>query len=205
MRKLVLLTVILAGMFLINPFICFASNSFQYSGAWQVTGTEFTVEATGSFGGGTYLWIYSLTSSVPVSNLLISNSRLANEIQITQNADGTWTATSVAITYKGTAYDSNGSINLGTSPTFGLGYGISGGNIYPPYTVTLGSAVTLPNGTSPTGSYVLTVGTTSPLATGSHTVILNGASPVPIPATAFLLGSGLLGMIGMGIKRKFFG
>jgi hypothetical protein len=59
------------------------------------------------------------------------------------------------------------------------------------------------NGAGSTAISNVYVGATIDMsATGVITVTNSGATPVPLPAAVWLLGSGLLGLFGVGRRRK---
>lgn len=62
--------------------------------------------------------------------------------------------------------------------------------------------VTAPNVTSTTSTLAFDFTTPNPLSTGSFHVDDVSVTPTPIPAAAWLLGSGLIGLLGLRKKEK---
>lgn len=93
--------------------------------------------------------------------------------------------------------------NLGNSLMFNLAPNLSGGRKTVGFAAA-GNTITITGGPAVNGCcqwdfFIDNLGFNEPLPTGSTS---GGVSPVPIPAAAWLFGSGLLGLIGVARRRS---
>jgi len=166
---------LMAGLILIAAFLMVLpinASASLYSGAWQPNSDDFFVVSLSSGTGSLYLFDWGNTTN---NLMILSNGSFNNSTVYFSPVGTTWWAglTQGAQT-----------LNLGLSNWFGF-YFSDGSN--PPY---LSYALT----STGTDSYTLFESNTS------MTVMLHDADPVPIPATVWIFGAGLMGIV--GIRRK---
>ena len=168
--------IIAAVLLMILPINAFAST---YSGAWDPNSTDPVIifEITP---GTQDAWLYMYDWNNTDSMMVIEDAMFAAaNVFFTQDSSDIWHAglTSGAKT-----------LNLGNSTRFGFYFsdGLNKNTSYVLTTITGGSQYRLRDnqGSSKT----------------KMDVIVNFAAPVPIPATVWILGAGLLGLV--GIRRK---
>lgn len=173
----------LLGMMLVAALLIMAqasvSNAATYDGAWlpndqsDFFAIEFTTgEVPGSF--SMYDWGDRLDSLEIFS---IGVSAGVQSVYFTQDT-GTWYASLT----RGVTTD----LDLGTDLEFGFSFG---------------------DGTTTFYSYDLTLIESGEVYRLSHfssdiNIVTSDATPVPIPASALLLGSGLVGLIGFGKRMR---
>jgi len=173
-KKIVLgIMMVAALLILARPSI---SNAVPYSGAWLPNSTNFLValEVTSATGSGSF-YMYDWDDGIS-DNLFLLN-------------DGYYSAATIPFTYNSSSNTWFAStLNLGPSPEFGFYFLNSSGTTYTEYGLEL-------NDTG--NAYILTDTNTGMI------VSVGNAAPVPIPASALLLGSGILGLITIGrVRRK---
>lgn len=157
---------------------------------------------TGSLGGNILIDfnskatydVYLVDLNGPID--ITSNAmKLTDVSQTTNSAD--WNVSVyydleyVSNTLAGIQLKRNGSsdyVDLGTSLNFGFVF-VQNGNIYDMYTV----------GTNTGNGWTVTKDTQSFIVSGNGVA---SASPVPIPGAAVLLGSGVIGLVGIGSRKK---
>ena len=176
-RGKVLLFTLLAAAFLMSAQFVHAYN---YSGAWLANSDDvFTIKFSGSTTFSVYDW------NDPTNNIKLLSS--SGDVAV-------FSITDVGGSYKLT-YGTQ-TITLGATAEFGFFFGDKGltydliGQGIDAYKLTF---TPTPNSIN-ADNY-----TTRPLTT---IVYVHDANPVPIPPSALLLGSGVLGMIGFGFRRK---
>lgn len=172
---------------------------------WAVLGGKFGIEGTNSSGD---YYLSTLTGGASVTNTLTDvnysewSTILTNTLNTVQTNAGTANSVFASTVAKGGVWDStdgptatanlanwnlNGSNNVITGLTTGTGATL--------YGVTTGNSATDP------AQSVTALGTLSLTASGLSFSTGGGTSPIPLPAAIWLLGSGLLGLAGVG-RRK---
>jgi hypothetical protein len=171
---------VLVAFFLLASFLCVASvNASSYSGAWAPTDGDVNVINMTS--AGVEFWVCDYQNLANSERLFTSDASPFSQkyLYFTQGASGNWT-----LDIKNSPSGSSvGSIDLGQSNLFQFYFVDNAGIKQTTYEI---SGADNAWNITYLGSVKLDV----------------DAKPVPIPAAGILFGSGLLGMMGIGLKRK---
>ena len=175
-KNLIVVLIIAAAFLLLIPLNTIAAMEapVPYSGAWDRNSDDaFFIELTPDSGSGS-LYMYDWNND---DNLLIINDNVyeSNTIYFLSNDSGWYASDDNSI--------NTGDLLLGDDTIFGL-YFYDGVTKYFDYTYELTSG----------DSYKLVNSNTN------MTVVAHDINPVPIPATVWIFGAGLIGLV--GIRRK---
>ena len=173
----------LFGMMIVAALLIMAqasvSNADTYSGAWIPNDTEdiFTMKVTIGTKAGTFS-MYDWGDQTDGLEIYSMGETMGIQSVYFKKDSGNWHASLT----KGGITD----LNLGADLLFGFSFGDGSDSYY---------------------SYVLTAiesGEVYQLSHGSSDILIttSDASPVPLPASALLLGSGMVGLIGFGKRMR---
>jgi hypothetical protein len=182
MKKLKILFVLaIVGAFLISAGAVYASS---YGGAWVASvGENVITISLEALGDNQTFGVYDIGGNVGSDNVILLTNLDGGAIFTVTFNDGDFILSA----------DNGNTINLGATGEFGFFYtDVSGPTVY--YT-SYGLSTKSEN-----GWYALT-------RSGFPAVYVSGADPVnashtPLPPSAFLLGSGIVGLIGFGLSRR---
>jgi hypothetical protein len=152
-----------------------ADNVFAISASWLLD--SLPIPAYDIDAGGFYVYADADNDGVSDSSLQIFGNPL--------NPLDFYRSIMISDSNILTVANVTGSLNLGASGYFGFYFTDDSGNR--------------------TGTYVLNLaddGLSYDLSSGGATVTISDASPIPLPPAAILLGSGLVGLMGFGVRRK---
>ncbi len=156
--------------------------AYSYSGAWNVNdvdaGDFFTFNLTSTSGSSFYLFDGNVNSRYE----LLNDNQIARTVYIV-NSGSQWWAT----------FNKNsptGGFDLGTTPEFKFMFNDAYGCAVVQYNVA-------PGWGGATDSYALTAYCSNAPNEPIMTVVVTDVTPVPIPGALILLGSGLIGLLGM--------
>jgi len=173
--KRIFFGVIIAATFLImaQPVISIAA---PYSGAWLPNDSDiFTIELTPKASSNSF-YMYDWDDSTESLQVIEDGIYKSQTVYFTCN-DASWCA----------GLESGGTtLSLGDTPEFGF-YFSNGADNFLSYDLAKNEAGE---------TYILSNSNTE------MGVLVSDAAPVPIPASALLLGSGLLGLIAIGRVKK---
>ncbi|MFW6352174.1 MAG: VPLPA-CTERM sorting domain-containing protein [Bacteroidota bacterium] len=171
-RGIILGMVLLAGMFLLSAV---PAGAALYSGAWTPTSSSveyFNITFTDSNADNDFkFFVYNKNTGEELT--IFNTSQFLNSKTIDFSSDN------------GNHMATLGSnvLNLGVKPHFWLGFDLGAGSVYE-------------------YSYSLLTGDDQfQINLGDKVLISSDASPVPLPASVWLLGSALMGLAGFG--RRF--
>ena len=174
-KNLIMRWIIVTTVLLLIPLSTLAAPIPTYSGAWDTNSEDaFFIEIIAGDGDGS-LWMYDwsdTTKNLKILDDIVFQNNTVNFLQ----SGGNWYA-SLDETISGV------DLLLGNDTIFGL-YFYDGSTKYTSYNYYPGN-----------DSYTL-----SSSATGM-TIVAHDIDPVPIPATVWIFGSGLIGIV--VIRRKF--
>ena len=178
---------------LISTLLIFTATqalAYSFSGAWNVNdfdaGDFFTFELASTSGSTFYLY----DGDVNQKYNLLNDNQIARTVYIVNNGISWWATFIKAVP--------TGGFNLGATPEFKFMFEDSNLCAVTAYEVA-------PNWGSTTDAYALTA--YCPTPTGADpvpimTVVVTDVTPVPIPGALFLLGSGLIGLVGFRRRKR---